>query len=141
MIDLEVMAGYRIYSFEKLNVYKDIIALRIKVQQIISSFPNDERYDSVRQIKRATDSIGANIAEGSGRSSNFDQSHFTNMSYASALELIYHLTIAYKLNFISIDDYKSLRLEIDKISYKLNALYKFQINNHKTLKIKNKNRK
>jgi len=66
MIDLEAMAGYRIYSFEKLKVYKNIIALRIKVQQIISLFPNDERYDSVRQIKRATDSIGANIAEGSG---------------------------------------------------------------------------
>src|SRR5690625_790262 len=130
------MAGYRIYSFEKLNVYKNIIDFRIRVQQVISLFPSDEKYDAVRQIKRATDSIGANVAEGSGRSSNLDQSHFTNMSYDSALEVVYHLTIAHELGYINKDDYISLRKDIDKISNKLNALYKYQINNEKTLKSK-----
>jgi len=130
------MTEYRIYSFEKLNVYQDIIDLRIKMQQIISNFPSEEKYDSVRQIKRATDSIGANIAEGSGRSSNIDQSHFTNMSYASALEVIYHLTIAHQLGYVKKDDYINLRKDIDKISNKLNALYKYQVNNTKTLKSK-----
>src|SRR5690554_2878500 len=132
------MTEYRIYSFEKLNVYQDIIDLRIKMQQIISNFPSEEKYDSVRQIKRATDSIGANIAEGSGRSSNIDQGHFTNMSYASALEVIYHLTIAYQLGYINKEDYAHLRKDIDKISNKLNALYKYQVNNTKTLKSKRK---
>ena len=130
------MASYRIYSFERLDVYKDIIDLRIRIQQVISQFPSEEKYDSVRQIKRATDSIGANIAEGSGRSSNIDQSHFTNMSYASALEVIYHLTIAHQLGYVKKDDYINLRKDIDKISNKLNALYKYQVNNTKTLKSK-----
>ena len=130
------MAGYRIYSFEKLNVYRDVLDLRIKIQQIISSFPSEEKFDSVRQIKRAADSIGANIAEGSGRASNLDQSHYTNMSYASALEVIYHLTIAFELGFIKCDEYKSLRKDIDKINYKLNALYNFQRKNSNTLKNK-----
>lgn len=130
------MAGYRIYSFERLGVYKDIIDFRIRIQEVISLFPSDEKYDSVRQIKRATDSIGANVAEGSGRSSNLDQSHFTNMSYASALEVIYHMTIAYQLGYIKKEDYINLRKDIDKISNKLNALYKYQVNNTKTLKSK-----
>lgn len=136
MLYLHIMAKYRIYSFEKLNVYKDILDLRIKIQQTISSFPNNEIYDSARQIKRATDSIGANIAEGSGRASNLDQSHFTNMSYASALEVIYHLTIAFELGFITQAEYESIRQDIDKINYKLNALYKYQRENSNSLKNK-----
>src|SRR5690625_7079945 len=122
------MASYRIYSFERLDVYKDIIDLRIRIQQVISQFPSEEKYDSVRQIKRATDSIGANIAEGSGRFSNLDQSHFTNMSYASALEVIYHLTIAHQLGYVKKDDYINLRKDIDKISNKLNERKSTRLN-------------
>jgi four helix bundle protein len=100
---------YRIYSFEKLEVYREILDFTVKVKDAILGFPKEERYDLCRQLKRSVDSIGANLAEGSGRSSNLDQAHFTNIAYGSAL---------------------------DKIIKQLNGLYKYQLNNKQNLKIR-----
>lgn len=88
------MADYRIYSFEKLDVYQDALELCVKIYGILVDFPKEEQFDIVRQIKRAMGSVTANLAEGSGRASGKDQAHFTSMAYASVLEattiLIWH---------------------------------------------------
>ncbi|KGL60284.1 23S rRNA-intervening sequence protein [Polaribacter sp. Hel1_33_49] len=101
-----------------------------------SLFPKEERFDLISQMNRASASISANLAEGSGRSSNFDQAHFTNISYASGLETIDHLNTALDMEYINREKYTTLRVDLDTILRKLNALYKFQINNNKTLKKK-----
>lgn len=128
--------SYYVYSFEKLEVYKAALKLSISIRELVSNFPNEEKYNLTNQIKRATDSISANIAEGSGRASNFDQAHFTNIAYSSALEVINHLNLALQLAFVQIEDYQNIRLELDKIINQLNSLYKFQINNKNGLKQK-----
>jgi four helix bundle protein len=92
--------------------------------------------DLISQINRSASSITANLAEGSGRASNLDQAHFTNMSYASGLEIIDHLNTALDLEYIDQDKYTSFRVELDKILGKLTSLYKFQVNNKDTLKKK-----
>ena len=128
------MNGFFIYSFEKLEVYKSSLDLSITIRTIINNFPAIEKYDLSKQLKRSVDSISANLSEGAGRASNFDQAHFTNISYASGLESINHLNLALKLNFIKQDDYIKVRQDIDKILNQLNALYKYQIKNKNTLK-------
>ena len=128
------MNGFFIYSFEKLEVYKSSLDLSITIRSIINNFPAIEKYDLSKQLKRSVDSISANLSEGAGRASNFDQAHFTNISYASGLESINHLNLALKLNFIKKDDYIKVRQDIDKILNQLNALYKYQIKNKNTLK-------
>ena len=99
-------------------------------------FPKEERFDLISQINRSSASISANLAEGSGRSSNFDQAHFTNMSYSTALETIDHLNTALDMKYINEDRYTELRVKLDAILNKLNSLYKYQINNKETLKKK-----
>lgn len=128
------MSSYFTYSFEKLDVYKSSLELSITIRTIINNFPAVEKYDLSKQLKRSVDSISANLAEGAGRASNFDQAHFTNISYSSGLESINHLNLALQLNFIKKDDYIKARQDIDKILNQLNALYKYQIRNKKTLK-------
>jgi four helix bundle protein len=125
---------YHIYSFEKLDVY--ILARKFKIEIKLMSrlFPNEERFELTSQINRSSASISANIAEGSGRSSNFDQAHFTNISYTSALETIDHLNTELDMNYINMEKYTELRINLYSILNKLNALYKFQINNKDTLK-------
>ncbi len=130
------MSGYFIYSFEKLEVYKSSLDLSITIRNIINNFPAIEKYDLSKQLKRSVDSISANLSEGAGRASNFDQAHFTNIAYASGMESINHLNLAKRLNYIKEEDYTKARLDIDKILNQLNALYKYQIKNKNTLKTK-----
>ncbi len=130
------MKNYHIYAFEKLEVYQLALSFSVEIRMLIKSFPKEEQFDLTRQLKRATDSISSNLAEGSGRSSNFDQAHFTNIAYASGLEVINHLSLALMLHYITQDDYAKYRLLLDEILNKLNGLYKYQINRKSNLKNK-----
>lgn len=127
---------YHIYSFEKLEVYQLARKFKIEIKLMSQLFPKEERFELVSQINRASASISANLAEGSGRSSNFDQAHFSNMSFSSALETIDHLITALDLKYINENVYTDFRVQLDAIINKLNALYKYQINNRETLKKK-----
>ena len=128
--------SYHIYSFEKLEVYQLARKFKIDIKLMSQLFPKEERFDLISQINRASASISANLAEGSGRSSNFDQAHFTNMSYSTALETIDHLNTALDMKYINEEKYTELRINLDAILNKLNSLYKYQINNKETLKKK-----
>ena len=127
---------YHIYSFEKLEVYQLARKFKIDIKLMSRLFPKEEQFDLISQINRASASISANLAEGSGRASNFDQAHFTNMSYSTGLETIDHLNTALDMKYISEEKYTELRIKLDEILNKLNSLYKFQINNKETLKKK-----
>jgi four helix bundle protein len=127
---------YHIYSFEKLEVYQLARKFKIDIKLMSQGFPKEERFDLISQINRSSASISANLAEGSGRSSNFDQAHFTNMSYSTALETIDHLNTALDMKYVNEDRYTELRVKLDAILNKLNSLYKYQINNKETLKKK-----
>lgn len=128
--------SYHIYSFEKLEVYQLARKYKIDIKLTSRLFPKEERFELISQINRSSASISSNLAEGSGRASNFDQAHFTNMSYATGLETIDHLNTALDMNYIDENKYIALRIKLDSILNKLNALYKYQINNKETLKKK-----
>ncbi|WP_281336398.1 four helix bundle protein [Flavobacterium eburneipallidum] len=128
--------NYHIYSFEKLEVYQLARRFKIDIKLMSRLFPNEERFDLISQINRSSASISANLAEGSGRATNFDQAHFTNMSYSTGLETIDHLNTALDMKYISEEKYMELRIKLDEILNKLNSLYKYQINNKETLKKK-----
>lgn len=128
--------SYHIYSFEKLEVYQLARKYKIDIKLTSRLFPKEERFELISQINRSSASISANLAEGSGRASNFDQAHFTNMSYATGLETIDHLNTALDMEYIDENKYTALRIKLDSILNKLNALYKFQINNKEILKKK-----
>ena len=127
---------YNIYSFEKLEVYQLARKFKIEAKLMTKLFPKEERFDLISQLNRASASISANLAEGSGRSSNFDQAHFTNIAFSSGLETIDHLNTALDMDYISEEKYTELRIKLDAILNKLNSLYKYQINNKETLKKK-----
>ena len=127
---------YHIYSFEKLEVYQLARKFKIEIKMMSQLFPKEERFELISQICRASASISANLAEGSGRSSNIDQAHYTNISFSSALETIDHLNTALDMKYINEEMYTDFRLQLDAIINKLKALYKYQINNKETLKKK-----
>ncbi len=127
---------FHTYSFEKLEVWQLGRQLKKELYILTSNFPKDERFGYISQMRRAASSITVNLAEGSGRASNMDKAHFTNISYSSALELVDHLIGVYDLNYITNDQYVQIRISLDHIINKLNALYKYQLNLETSLKNK-----
>ena len=117
-----------VYSFEKLEVWKESIKLVKQVYRFSKSFPDDEKYGLSSQIKRSAVSVVSNISEGTSRITNKDKAHFTSMAFSSTMELLNQLIIAKELNFIQENTYKETRLIINKIANMLNALRKSQLN-------------
>lgn len=125
-LNVELMSY--LFSFEKLEVWKDAIQLSKKIYVVTESFPNEEKFGLTNQLRRATNSISANLAEGTSRKTNKDKGHFTTIAYSSTMEVLNHLIFSKELNYISIENYETLRADIYKVSNKLNALRKSQLN-------------
>lgn len=117
------------FSFEKLEVWKCSVDLSKAIYLLTISYPENEKYGLVSQLRRASVSIASNLAEGTSRQTNKDKAHFTTMAFSSLMEVLNQLIISKELNFISEENYDKVRGEIGKISRMLNALRKAQINN------------
>jgi len=71
-------------------------------------FPDEERFELCRQIRRAAYSVPANIVEGFARRSIKDRLHFLNISDASLAEVGYCLPVARRLGYIDDATYDAL---------------------------------
>ncbi len=117
------------FSFEKLNVWVDSKELIKLIYTITKDFPTEEKFGLTSQLRRASVSIASNLAEGTSRNTNKDKAHFTTLSFSSLMEVLNQIIIAKELSFIDENSYQIIRTEIEKISNKLNALRKSQLNN------------
>ena len=112
-----------IYSFEKLEVWKLARDLCVYIYKLTTTFPTDEKFGLVSQMRRASISIASNIAEGSSRMSKKDQSHFYTISFSGKIELLNQLIINHALIFI-----KESRLKIEPITKGLSNLKRSTLN-------------
>lgn len=87
-----------------------------------ASFPPDERYGLVAQARRASVSVAANIAEGSGRASPAEFRRFMVIARGSLHELLCHLMIALKLDYLGPASWPDREQRIDELSRMLLAL-------------------
>ncbi len=99
-------------DFRKLDIYKEAKELALKVYTITYHYPDEEKYGMTQQLRRAVTSIGANIAEGSGRKSNQDFSRFLTMSLGSVNEARYFIEMSKDLDYISGSEYAFLSRKI-----------------------------
>ena len=110
------------FSFETLEVYQKCRALVSDVYRLQHAFPAEERYALGDQIRRASTSITANLAEGSGRQSIKEKIHFVEISYGSLMEVFCELQIATDLGYISEDQLDQMRPQFTDIAKMLSGL-------------------
>lgn len=117
----------RLYSFEKLDVWKLSRKLNKNIYQISEKFPYNEKFGLTSQIRRASVSVSSNIAEGSSRKSGIEQARFTEFAFGSLLEVLNQLILASDLDFINEQVLNNERLLIEEIGNKLNKLKEVQL--------------
>ena len=109
---------------ENLEVWKKSIDFVIKVYRITNTFPVEEKFGLVNQLRRASVSVAVNIAEGAARQTNKEFVNFLYITRGSLSEIETELVISRKLGFLSDQDFEMLALEIDAISRMLSGLIK-----------------
>ena len=109
-------------DFKNLKVWVKSHQLTLAIYQITGKFPRDEIYGLTSQIRRASASIGANIAEGCGRRSDPEMKRFVQIARGSASELEYHLLLAKDLQHLTIDEFKDLDAKVLEIQRMLASL-------------------
>lgn len=114
--------GPAMFRFEKLDVWHDAISLSSRIYTATQSFPKSKMYGLQSQLRRAAVSVPANIAEGSGRSSDREFVRFIEIAFGSLMETVSHLTIALRQSFISQTDYASLYSDCEKVGKMLSGL-------------------
>ena len=100
-------------SFRNLNAYIKAKELVSMVYALIKKFPKEEQYALCDQLRRAVISIPSNIAEGSGRLTTKDQSHFYSIAYGSLMEVLAQLDVACDLGYLTKEEFQHLETLID----------------------------
>ena len=111
-------------NLENLKVYQLSEELADAVWEMVIAWNNFARDTVGKQIVRAADSIGANIAEGDGRGSYQDNRRFVRVGRGSLNETRHWLRRAFKRGLLTQPQIDQLRPLIDELSPRLNAYLK-----------------
>ena len=95
-------------DFHNYQVWRKAHALTLAIYKVTAGFPRGEQYGLTSQIRRASSSIPANLAEGCGRNGDAEFARFCSIAAGSASELEYHLLLARDLNLVTAEDHREL---------------------------------
>ncbi len=111
------------HNFEKLIFWQKSIDLAKGIYLFCLQLPADEKFGLISQLKRSVVSIASNIAEGAGRNSNKEFSHFLGIANGSSFELQTQLILTRELGLIPEADINPLISLINEIQ---RMLYNFR---------------
>jgi len=111
-----------IRSFRDLIVWQKSVTLVTEIYQQTKSFPKDEIYGLVSQMRRCAVSIPSNIAEGYGRRSTGDYVRFLQIAIGSVYELQTQLEICRNLGFLGNEGVTKLDADLGEVERMLASL-------------------
>lgn len=114
--------GEVLHSHRQLIVWQKAVDLVCAVYALTEQFPSDERFGLIAQIRRSTESIPSNIAEGRGRGTRKEFVQFLRTAYGSATELDSHITVAKRLPATSTLDYAKVDSLLNEVLKMLGAM-------------------
>lgn len=111
-------------DFRELKVWEKAHDLTLNIYRATECLPKEELYGLTSQLRRASASIPANIAEGCGRSGDTELARFLQIAIGSASELEYHLLLARDLNLLPEPDHDRLAAHTVEVKRMLASLIK-----------------
>ncbi|HEX9680141.1 MAG TPA: four helix bundle protein [Anaerolineales bacterium] len=109
-------------DFKDLQVWQKAHELTIEVYRTTQAFPRLEQFGLTAQMRRASESIPANIAEGCGRKSQREFAQSLHLAIGSANELEYHLLLAADLSYVERMAQRDLDIRIAEVRKMLSDL-------------------
>ncbi len=118
------MQASKIKHFTDLIIWQKGHKLVLDIYNITKKFPNEERFALADQIRRAAVSLTSNMAEGFGRSTSSDKSHFYVIALGSLYEIQNQAIISRDLKYIRTEECDLLLNECLEIAKMLTVLIK-----------------
>jgi four helix bundle protein len=109
------------FNFEDLDVYNKAIDVVDGIYLLTKTFPKEEMFGLISQLRRAAVSMPSNIAEGSARSKK-EFSHFIDIARGSVFECVTMLQISFKQNYINNEKFDDLKNKLTDLSKMLSGL-------------------
>ena len=118
------IAKSAIRNYRDLRVWEKAMELAVEVHRLTTRLPKKDGDGLVSQMRRASASIPANIAEGHGRNHLGEYLHHLSSAKGSLTELETHLSLAERLETLSSDQTQNLLSRTAEISRMLASLAK-----------------
>jgi four helix bundle protein len=117
-------------TFKDLIVWQRAHRLVLSIYKMTLDFPKHELYGLVSQVRRASVSIAANIAESFRRRTPADKARFLSISQGSLEEVRYYLILAEDLQYAKTNELHMLLSEVNKLleAYR-NSILDYQLAN------------
>jgi four helix bundle protein len=112
----------KIESHRDLVVWQKAMDLGVLIYQLSAKFPRIETYRLVNQITRSVASVPANIAEGRGRATKREYSHFLSVAKGSLMETETYVMFAVRLGYTTEIETQPILNLITEISKMLTVL-------------------
>lgn len=109
-------------GFRKLIAWQEAHAMTLAIYRATKSFPSDERYGITSQLRRASSSVDAQIAEGSRMNTNAHRRIYYERAYASAAEVDNFLELSHDLGYLNAEQYEMLLRRVNRTSFLLQKL-------------------
>ena len=109
-------------SFRNLRVWEKAHRLTLDVYASSKAFPRDEMFGLTSQMRRASASIGMNIAEGCCRKGDVEMVRFLQIAMGSASELEYQFVLAHDLEYLHNPNYECLTAQVVEVKKMLSSL-------------------
>ena len=109
-------------GYRDLLVWQDSMDLVVAIYRVTATFPKEERYSLVDQLRRAAVSVPSNVAEGHGRSRTGDYLRHLSVSVGSLNEVETQVQIARRLEYITEEDQRQLVDSCNAIAKMLGGL-------------------
>jgi four helix bundle protein len=109
-------------NYKDLVVWQKGISLAKLTYQLTATFPGEEKFGLVSQMRRAAVSIPSNIAEGQARHTTGEFIQFISHAEGSTAELETQLILSIELGFAEATSTKAAFILLDDIRRMLNGL-------------------
>jgi four helix bundle protein len=109
---------------ENLQCWKEAVELVVNIYRETRAFPTEERYGLTAQMRRASVSVPANIAEGFARRGQAERRQFLLIARGSLSELDTFIILSKELEFLNKTQTETLLDKTSKVGAMLNGLIK-----------------
>ena len=121
-VRVESSRGRTSFRFERLDVWHRAVEYADLIYRITRTFPDDERFGLISQMRRAAVSVSSNVAEGSSRSSGKDFARFVEIAYGSMMEVVSQAHIAHRQSYLTRDELEGVAEKADELARMLSGL-------------------